>query len=168
MPKTVYLGLGSNLGDRLAQLTAAVENLHRPDFQVRRISSIYETEPIGFAQQNPFLNLVLEAETTIFPVRLLQRIENIHREMGRLRLIPNGPRKIDIDILLFGRFIVKMDKLEIPHPRMTERRFVLDPLLELEPGITHPATRKKLRDYLPAAAGQRSLRTSFRIDIPAR
>ncbi len=144
----------------------AVRQLQRPDFSIRRISSVYETEPIGYLDQGPFLNAVLEAETTIFPMRLLLRIANIERAMGRRRTVKNGPRNIDIDILLFGKFVISTAKLTVPHPRMTERRFVLEPLAELAPDLMHPVTRKKMRDYLAACTGQVARRTNLRLDVP--
>jgi 2-amino-4-hydroxy-6-hydroxymethyldihydropteridine diphosphokinase len=168
MNKTVYLSLGSNVGDREAELRAAMQRLDQPDFRVTRSSSVYETEPVGYLRQGPFLNIVIQAETPLFPMRLLGRIENIERAMGRKRVVKNGPRNIDIDILLFGPFVVETGKLEIPHPRMTERRFVLEPLIELAPDLRHPVTRKPFREYLAASAGQFVRKTALRLDAALR
>src|SRR5689334_12552845 len=100
--KTVYLGLGSNVGDRERNLSAAVERLAAPDLRLLRESPHYETEPVDYTDQRWFLNMVVEAETGLFPLQLLQRTARIERELGRVRTIPKGPRTIDIDILLYG------------------------------------------------------------------
>ena len=144
--KTVYLSLGSNIGDREANLRAAVERLG-----VARQSPIYETEPVDYVHQRWFLNLVVELETELFPRQLLARTQKIERELGRVRGIPKGPRTIDIDILLYGSAIVKTPALEIPHPRMAARRFVLAPLADLAPELRHPVTRLSIREMLAAA-----------------
>src|SRR5579871_6813282 len=129
--KTVYLGLGSNLGDREATLQAALDRLHAREVFVRRLSSVYETEPMELASQRWFLNVVAEAQTELFPMQLLGRIGKIEQELGRRRMVAKGPRTIDIDILLYGNFVIRTTNLMIPHKRLTERRFVLVPLLEL-------------------------------------
>jgi 2-amino-4-hydroxy-6-hydroxymethyldihydropteridine diphosphokinase len=164
--KLVYLSLGSNLGDREAMLRDAIRRLHSRDFTVRRVSSVFETAPMYIRDQPSFLNLVLEAETTLFPMRLLTRIESIQKEMGRKRIVNKGPRVIDIDILLFGSFRVQTHNLEIPHPRMSERRFVLEPLAELVPDLRHPVTRQPIRELLAATAGQRVHKTGLQIEVP--
>jgi 2-amino-4-hydroxy-6-hydroxymethyldihydropteridine diphosphokinase len=152
--KTVYLSLGSNLGDRSANLSNAIERLSSDDFRVLRASSVWETEPRDLPDQPWFLNQVVEAETSLFPLQLLQRLHRIERGLGRRRTTPKGPRIIDIDILLFGRAVVQAADLEIPHPRMTERRFVLEPLAELVPDLRHPVTRRTVRELLSGVAGQ--------------
>ncbi len=119
-----------------------------------RASPVYETEPVDYTNQRWFLNQVVEAETGLFPVQLLQRIARIERDMGRVRTIPKGPRTIDIDILLFGRAVVRTTRLEIPHPRMSERRFVLAPLADLAPTLRHPVTHKTVREMLEDAPQQ--------------
>jgi 2-amino-4-hydroxy-6-hydroxymethyldihydropteridine diphosphokinase len=135
--KAVYLSLGSNLGDRAQNLERAIAALEREHIHVKRRSSIYETEPRDVAEQPWFLNMVVECETECFPLRLLAVVQRIEREMGRTRhgVPPRGPRLIDIDILLFGTVKMKTEKLEVPHPRMLERRFVLEPLVEIAPGL---------------------------------
>ncbi len=152
--KITYLGLGSNLGDREANLRAALERLSGPGLRVLRVSPVYETEPVGYADQRSFLNLVAEAETELFPKQLLSRIAVIERALGRVRNMRNGPRTIDIDILLYGSAVVRSTELEIPHPRMAERRFVLAPLADLAPELRHPVTRKTVRQMLEAAPAQ--------------
>jgi len=119
-----------------------------------RVSSIYETEPIGFAEQRWFLNLVAEAETDLFPMQLLVRTLKIERSLGRVRTMKNGPRTIDIDILLYAKTVIHSATLEVPHPRMAERRFVLAPLAELAPELRHPVTHKSVREMLDAAPAQ--------------
>jgi 2-amino-4-hydroxy-6-hydroxymethyldihydropteridine diphosphokinase len=149
--KTVYLGLGSNIGDREQNLRRAIEMLEAPDLRVRRASPVYETEPVEYARQAWFLNQVVEAEAGLFPLQLLARVGRIERALGRVRGVPKGPRTIDIDILFFGRAVVRAPKLEIPHPGIAGRRFVLAPLADLAPGLRHPVTRRTVREMLDAA-----------------
>jgi 2-amino-4-hydroxy-6-hydroxymethyldihydropteridine diphosphokinase len=152
--KTVYIGLGSNLGDRAENLRAARARLELSGVRIRRGSSVYETEPRGMLDQPWFLNQVLEAETTLYPRQLLARLLMIEREMGRIRITPNGPRTIDLDILLFGNAVIHAAGLEIPHPRMAERRFVLEPLAELAPGLRPPRGRRTVREMLAEVMDQ--------------
>ena len=152
--KIAYLGLGSNLGDRHANLAAAITRLAGENVRVLRASSIWETEPRDLLDQPWFLNQVIEVESDLLPRQLFQRIQRVEREMGRQRRTPKGPRVIDIDILLYGNAVVKADDLEIPHPRMTERRFVLAPLAELAPDLRHPVSQRTVRELLAAVAGQ--------------
>ena len=152
--KVIYLALGSNLGDRAANLRTAIDSLPAAGILVLRESPIYETEPVGYARQGWFLNMVVEAETALFPMQLLARTAKIERALGRVRTIPNGPRTIDIDILLYGKALVRSARLEIPHPRMQERRFVLAPLADLSPGLRHPVSRKTVRQMLEEAPAQ--------------
>lgn len=161
--KTAYLSLGSNLGDRQANLEAALNALRAPDLRVRRVSSVYETEPQDFKPQAWFLNLVAEIETELFPRLLLGRIRRIERGLGRRRTVARGPRTIDIDILFYGDFVVKTAELTIPHPRLGERRFVLEPLAELAPELRHPVTRRRVAELLPATLGQSVRKTGVRI-----
>ena len=149
--KTAYLGLGSNLGNREQHIETALAKLAAPGLRVARVSSLYETEPVGFTAQRWFLNLVAEIETELFPMQLLSRIANVEQALGRVRTVKNGPRTLDIDILLYGRAVVRTAKLEIPHPRMAERRFVLAPLAELAPDLRHPVTHQSIRAMLDAA-----------------
>lgn len=151
MTKTVYLGLGSNIGDRERYLERAVEELASDDLRITRVSPLYETEPVEFTGQAWFLNQAVEASTELFPMQLLGRVARVERALGRVRTVPKGPRTIDIDILFFGRAIVRAAKLEIPHPAIAERRFVLVPLADLAPDLRHPITRKTVREMRDAA-----------------
>ena len=148
--KVVYLSLGSNVGDRESRLRCATKRL-APEIHVLRASPVYETEPLGYTAQRWFLNQVLECETDLFPMQLLARTSRVERELGRVRTVPQGPRTLDIDILLYGRTVVRGARLEIPHPRMAERRFVLAPLADLAPALRHPVTHQTIREMLEAA-----------------
>jgi 2-amino-4-hydroxy-6-hydroxymethyldihydropteridine diphosphokinase len=149
--KRIYLSLGSNIGDRAANLRKAVEHLASQDVRVLHLSRIYETEPVDYLDQAWFLNQVVEAETVLFPMQLLTRIGRVERELGRMRTIRKGPRTIDIDILFYAAAVVETARLEIPHPRIAERRFVLAPLAELAPDLRHPVTHRTVRQMLEAA-----------------
>jgi 2-amino-4-hydroxy-6-hydroxymethyldihydropteridine diphosphokinase len=153
--KTIYLSLGSNVGGREHNLRTAIDRLRAPDLHILRTSPVYETEPMDYTAQRWFLNLVVEAETRLFPKLLLSRIARIEHELGRVRTVAKGPRTIDIDILLYGRAVVESATLEIPHPRMAERRFVLAPLADLVPHLRHPVTHKTVREMLDAAPVQK-------------
>jgi len=147
MAEFVYLSLGSNLGDRSANLRAAIERLGEAG-AIRSVSGFYETEPVEFRDQPWFLNCVVALETSDSPEALLQRALAIEQEMGRLRMKDKGPRSIDIDILLFGDRVVEERGLKIPHPAMHQRRFVLEPLAEIAPEALHPLLRKTARELL--------------------
>jgi 2-amino-4-hydroxy-6-hydroxymethyldihydropteridine diphosphokinase len=164
--RVAYLGLGSNVGGREAALQAAIDRLHAPDLRVKRISSVYETAPRDFGAQPRFLNLVVEAECELMPMQLLSRIDKIERELGRQRSTPKGPRTIDIDILFYGNSVVRTGELEIPHPRLSERRFVLEPLSELAPELRHPELRRTMLELLAATANQDARKTSIRMRMP--
>jgi 2-amino-4-hydroxy-6-hydroxymethyldihydropteridine diphosphokinase len=156
--KTVYLSLGSNIGDRERHLREAIERLDLAGVKVLRVSPVYETEPVDYAGQRWFLNLVVEAGTALLPMQLLACTGRIERALGRIRSTPKGPRTIDIDILLYGSATVRSAKLEIPHPRMAERRFVLAPLADLAPELRHPVLHKTIRELLEAVRGQTARR----------
>ena len=164
--KTVYLGLGSNIGDSQQMLQSAIERLDAPDLRLKRVSSVYKTEPQERRSQHWFLNAAVEAETDLFPRQLLARIAKIEQQLGRRRMIANGPRTIDIDILFYGSFTVQTPELTIPHPRMAERRFVLAPMAELAPELRDPVTRRTMRDLLAATAGQAVRKIEFRPILP--
>lgn len=153
--KRAHLSLGSNLGERRENLERALALLDREGVHVLARSSIYETEPQDFAAQPWFLNLAVECETRLFPLQLITAVSHIEREMGRVRKLPRGPRLIDIDILLLGNIVMDTRRLTIPHPRMLDRRFVLEPLLEIAPDLSHPITRRPLRDYLAQVKAQK-------------
>jgi 2-amino-4-hydroxy-6-hydroxymethyldihydropteridine diphosphokinase len=151
-----YLGLGSNIGDRRAHLAAAAAAL--PDHGVRVLASsqLYETEPVGLILEQPdFLNVCLRVETALGPPELLDACKTVEREVGRTAGGPrHGPRVIDVDLLLLGDLVYSSDRLTLPHPEVSSRRFVLIPLLELDPGLTLPSG-ERLADRLPGLhAGQ--------------
>jgi 2-amino-4-hydroxy-6-hydroxymethyldihydropteridine diphosphokinase len=137
MPHTVYLALGTNLGDRLSNLRGAMAAFV-PDIQVLDESPVYETEPWGYADQPPFLNMALRAETELSPRDLLARLKGIEAGLGRVPNFRNGPRLIDLDILFYDDLILETPSLIIPHPRLRERAFVLIPLAAIAPGLLHP------------------------------
>jgi len=141
MAELVYLSLGSNLGNREAHLRRAIAELETMG-TVRALSSFYETQPVGSIDQPWFLNCVAALETEKSPRELLDVVLNIEAGMGRVRMQEKGPRNIDIDILLFGDRIVSEPRLKIPHPAMQERRFVLEPLVEIAPDVRHPLFKK--------------------------
>lgn len=156
--KTVYLSLGSNVGDRAALLARALEALRAAGVHVVRQSSLYATEPVDFPVQNWFLNCVLEAETQLMPLQLLRAVQEIERVLGRRKLVRRGPRAIDIDILLYGTSAVRSAELELPHPRLAERRFVLVPLAELAPSLRHPTLHKTMLELLAATRDRSRVR----------
>jgi len=146
--KRVYLSLGSNVGDRRAHLEAALGKLAEREITVTRVSSFYKTEPVDFRPQPWFLNCVVEAETKLMPLQLLNALKRIERELGRKPGTAKGPRPIDIDILLYENLVVRSATLTIPHERLADRRFVLIPLRELEPNLRHPVTQRTVVDML--------------------
>jgi 2-amino-4-hydroxy-6-hydroxymethyldihydropteridine diphosphokinase len=146
--KRIYLSLGSNLGDRAANLERAIDALGGIGVHVLRRSSIYETEPVDFLAQPWFLNCVVEAETNLDPFPLLQALRGIERSMGSQKLVPRGPRIIDLDILFYEDAVFREQGIEIPHPRLSERRFVLVPLAELAPKFSHPVLRDTIGELL--------------------
>ncbi|HTU43743.1 MAG TPA: 2-amino-4-hydroxy-6-hydroxymethyldihydropteridine diphosphokinase [Bryobacteraceae bacterium] len=155
--KTVYLSLGSNLGNRDENLRQACEALEAEQVHVLKRSSIYETEPQHAVGERWFLNMALECETRCFPMQLLTVLQKIERKLGRVRgtdSVRNAPRTIDIDILLFGNAVMETSQLVVPHPRMLERRFVLEPLAEIAPELRHPQTKELLTKYLGRVAAQ--------------
>jgi len=143
--KRVYLSLGSNVGDRGANLRAAIERLGRFG-RVVALSSFYETEPVEFSAQAWFLNCAAALETEKQPRQLLKAVLEVERRMGRRRMQKKGPRNIDIDILLFADWIVETKGLTIPHPALHRRRFVLEPLAEIAPDARHPVFKKTIRE----------------------
>ena len=155
---TVYLSLGSNLGGRAAYIERALARLGEEGVRIVRRSSFYQTEPVEFLDQGWFLNIAAEAETELMPRQLLRVIRGIERELGRKRIVKSGPRTIDIDILLFGANIMNAAELEIPHPRMTERRFVLVPMAEIAPSLRHPALRSTMTELLASTKDRSQVR----------
>jgi len=161
--KTVYLALGSNLGDRVGNLREAIGGLTKAGLEVTAVSSIYETRAMYKTDQPDFLNLVVEAKTQMLPKVMIRRLQKIERELGRRRLMANGPRTIDIDVLFFGRFVIQTPELTVPHPRMEERRFVLEPLAEIAASLRHPVTKRTAAEMLAAVHHQGVRRTELQI-----
>jgi 2-amino-4-hydroxy-6-hydroxymethyldihydropteridine diphosphokinase len=159
MHKLAYLSLGSNVGDRAANLNTALARLGELG-SVVAVSSFYETEPVELTAQPWFLNCAVALDTEKMPKQLLAGVLEIEQGMGRKRLQKKGPRTIDIDILLFGTSIVETQGLTIPHPALHERRFVLEPLAEIAPEVRHPVfkrTVREMRDALPAGQAVRKV-----------
>jgi 2-amino-4-hydroxy-6-hydroxymethyldihydropteridine diphosphokinase len=157
--EVVYLSLGSNVGDRSANLAAAIASL-RSLGEVTSVSSLYETEPVGFTAQPWFLNCAVKLMTDKTPKQLLAGILDLEQKKGRVRAQKNGPRIIDVDILLFGESIVETKGLTVPHPAMHQRRFVLEPMAEIAPELRHPVlnrTIRQLRDALPPGQAVRTV-----------
>jgi 2-amino-4-hydroxy-6-hydroxymethyldihydropteridine diphosphokinase len=160
--KRVFLSLGSNLGDRSGNITKALDELASEGVEIRRVSSFYRTEPVDYLQQPWFVNCVAEAATELLPLQLLNAVQRVERDLGRRRGINKGPRKIDIDILLYENVVVHSAALNIPHVSMAERRFVLVPLLELEAGLRHPITERTVTEMLSETADTSQV---IRIDL---
>ena len=156
--KLIYLSLGSNLGDRVANLERAIEALEEIGVHALRRSSIYETEPVDFLAQPWFLNCVVEAEASLGPRQLLEGLQAIERKLGSKKLVPRGPRIIDLDILFYETAVIHEAGMEIPHPRLAERRFVLVPLAEMAPEFLHPVLRKTAAELLAATQDRSAVR----------
>jgi 2-amino-4-hydroxy-6-hydroxymethyldihydropteridine diphosphokinase len=150
MEHIVYLALGSNIGNRLANLRAAINNL-TPQMSVKIKSSVYETPPWGFTAQPEFLNQVIMAETYLQPQALLSHLKRLETALGRTPSFQNGPRLIDMDILFFDDLVLDTPPLVVPHPRLHERAFVLVPLAEIAPDLVHPALNKPIHELLDKA-----------------
>ncbi len=150
----VLLALGSNLGARDANLEEALRLLELPTLRVTRRSPVYETAPQGYVEQDWFLNMVIEAETSLAAHALLSHCQWVEQSLHRERGVRNGPRTIDIDILFYGSEQLQDDRLAIPHPRYAGRRFVLQPLADLEPAFRDPVTHEGIQDLLKAVADQ--------------
>lgn len=157
MSETTYLSLGSNLGDRAANLLAAVEQLHAAGRLVA-VSALYETQPVDVPNQPWFLNCVAAIETDLTPKELLQLALRVEATMGRMRLSEKGARKIDIDVVLFGDRVVDEPGLKVPHPAMHGRRFVLEPLAEIAPEARHPELGKTALELLAALGTEQRVR----------
>lgn len=154
--QTVFIGLGTNLGDRAENLHTALSELKRY-MHIEQCSSIYETEPVGYKLQGWFLNMVVRAGTDLSPHELLHRLQATELHMGRRPAVAKGPRIIDLDILLFADLVLTDDTLIIPHPELQNRGFVLVPLNEIAPGVLHPQLKKDMHTLL------RNLRTDKQV-----
>ncbi|MFO7893586.1 MAG: 2-amino-4-hydroxy-6-hydroxymethyldihydropteridine diphosphokinase [Longimicrobiales bacterium] len=152
---TVYLGLGSNLDGRRGHLGHALRRLGEA-FELTGVSSVWETDPVGYEDQGRFLNLVARVETDVEPREVLDTVRSIEEERSRERTFRNAPRTLDIDILLYGDRVVDEDELTIPHPHMHQRPFVLVPLLELDTGLEDPRTGERLAALEAAAPSSRT------------
>ena len=147
-PTSIYLSLGSNLGDRAANLLAAISRLPSVGFRTAKVSAFCETEPVDYLDQPWFLNCVVEGETDQQPLDLLRALRAIESELGSKKAFAKGPRLLDIDILLFRDQSLQTPELQIPHPRMRERNFVLAPLAEIAPELQHPSWPANARELL--------------------
>jgi 2-amino-4-hydroxy-6-hydroxymethyldihydropteridine diphosphokinase len=166
MIQNAYVGLGSNLGDRAGYLLLAVRGMLDAGLDVIRLSSIYETEPVEYEQQPPFLNMVAElrGSTLPSPEQTLARLLRIEYALGRTRDIRMGPRTIDLDLLIFKDQHVETEFLTVPHPRLAARRFVLIPLNELVPGLVHPVLQKPIRELLAQTTDLKTVHRLHRLN----
>jgi 2-amino-4-hydroxy-6-hydroxymethyldihydropteridine diphosphokinase len=156
--KRVYISLGSNVGDRAATLQRAIVAMNANGIRVVRRSALYLTEPVEAPPQAWFLNAVVEAETRWMPLQLLKTLAAIERDFGRQRVVPRGPRTLDLDLLLFGTSVIDTPELQVPHPRLAERRFVLVPLAELAPALRHPTLGRSISELLAATQDRSEVR----------
>lgn len=156
---TAYVGLGANLGDRRAALQAALRGLAaHPQVRLARVSSLYETAPVGVTDQPEFLNAVAAVETTLAPRPFLDVLLHLENSLGRVRTVRWGPRVIDLDLLLYGAQTVSLPGLDVPHPRLRERAFVLAPLAEVAPDLALPGDGKKVAELAEILSGGGNIR----------
>ncbi|KKB39425.1 2-amino-4-hydroxy-6-hydroxymethyldihydropteridine diphosphokinase [Bacillus thermotolerans] len=159
MDNRAFLSLGTNLGDRFSHLQEAIRLLDAHEkIRIERVSSIYETDPVGYTEQPAFLNLVLQASTSLSAEELLEACLLIEQQLGRVREFKWGPRVIDLDILMYNQDNIKSENLIIPHPRMLERAFVLIPLAEVAPKALMPGSDQSLEDLVSAVQGREGVR----------
>ena len=159
----IYLGFGSNLGNKLSNIKKAI-NYIKKDLKITKISPIYKTEPVGYKRQNWFLNCAAEAETSSKPLKLFAFLKSTEKKLKREKTFRNGPRTIDIDLLFYDNRIISSKKLQVPHPRMHKRLFVLEPLSGINPNFIHPKYKKtilELKNKLKDKKGVRLLRTKI-------
>lgn len=146
-------------------LARAIAAMSSAGIHVLRQSSFYVTQPVGAPGQAWFLNAVVEAETSLLPLQLLHALLQIERELGRRRITPHGPRTVDLDILFYGSSVIRSRELEVPHPRLTERRFVLVPLVQMAPELRHPVLHKSITQLLAETPDRSEVRV-WRSDKP--
>jgi 2-amino-4-hydroxy-6-hydroxymethyldihydropteridine diphosphokinase len=156
----VYLSLGSNIGNRRENLSAAIAALAGAGVHVRRVSKVYETEPVDYLQQAWFLNCVVEGETAVEAAELLRRLRGIETSMGSAKAFAKGPRLIDLDILFYGDAVIDSPELQVPHPRMARRKFVLVPLAEIAPQVRHPVNGLTAGEMLQATQDRSEVRVA--------
>ncbi len=160
----VYLGIGSNLGDRQANIEKALKLLGER-LQIELVSSIYETEPVGYVEQPVFLNAVCRGQTELGPLQLLSLVKGIEASLGRVSSFPNAPRTIDLDIIFYGNMIMQTPELTIPHPRLEERAFVLIPLLEIAPDLSHPVSGESIKDLAARVQGREGVKKIEKLGV---
>jgi len=149
MGHIAYIGIGSNLGDKLSQCEKAVSEILRIDrHRLLAKSSLFKTQPIGYTSQDWFVNAVLKIETDLEAPELLRKLKDIESHFGRTETFRWGPRRIDLDILFFDDIEIHTEELQIPHPRIQERQFVLVPLAEIDQDLVHPVLKKTIRELL--------------------
>lgn len=149
MQNNVYIALGSNIGDRLGFLGKAILHLSQhPDIEVQALSSIYETEPVGYVDQEAFYNMVIEIATHLSAAEVMELCLEIEQRLGRVRTIVNGPRTVDLDLVYYDDFIIDEESLTLPHPRLQDRSFVLVPLVEIAADFIHPILQAENKELL--------------------
>lgn len=168
MGPAVFLGLGSNLGDREAAIGEALDRLSRRGFRATLRSSLWLTEPVGGPPQGWFVNAAAGGETALAPEELLEACLAVEREMGRHRTVKNGPRRIDVDVLLYGEERRESPGLVLPHPRLHERRFVLAPLAEIAPLVVHPTLGLTVAELLARCPDRSAVRPHAGAEARAR
>ena len=162
----VYIGFGSNIGDRLAHIQNAIHALSKTEgITLQKISSIYQTDPVGYETQAQFLNGVAAIQTDLPPLSLLRTLKDIEALVGRQHRIRWGPREIDLDILIYGDLCLHTEKLVIPHPEMHLRRFVLVPLVEIAPALVHPILKESIQTLLERLEDDKSVSKSGSIEL---
>ena len=155
----VYIGIGSNLGNRQNHCEWAIEQLRQlPSTQVTKISSFFETEPVELEDQHWFINAVVEIQTDLSPEELLASCRSLEESLGRVRAVRYGPRTIDLDLLFYGQQVMNTEELTLPHPRLHERQFVLIPLVEIAPDLFHPVQKASVKSLMDKIPDQKTVR----------